>query len=800
VHAQPGAPTRATTNTGTRSRTPSALAVLCAARLRATLVLIVVLAFGVAVVPTVRASAAPTRVPVILDTDIYTSADDVGALATLFASDLTGVDNVIAVGVNTPYYRSAVSTDSWKCAAAIAQFYGYPNVPIGSDMPDNGPPPPSSDDFTAKCAADASPETPAPGNAVEVYRKALASQADGSVVIVCTGYEENLDNLLQSPPDSISPLSGKSLIAAKVSRLVVMGGGYPSRSGENNFEGDAGAASYVAQHWPTKVVYSGYEVGDVVYSGQTVTSVHPSDSPVRAAIEEFTGGLGKAIMSFDLTAAYHAIYPSDLNLSEVGPGTNVIDSVGDNTFTTGPGDEYYLALGSVSGLEASLETMWDTLPGTTSQGLSITSSPPSPANLGGSYGVAVSEGATGNPVTLTIDPSSTSGCTINGTTVSLSAPTGSCMIDANEPGSTTYAPGVASQTIQVTKVAQSISFTSSPPANPALGSTYTVTATGGGSPNPVTFSNDASSTSGCTVSSSGKVTFLAPIGSCVIDANQAGNSTFAAASEVQQTIDLGGLGQTVSFTSTAPSPATVGAPGYSPTASSSAGLGVTITLDAHSSGCSLNGGVVTFQAVGTCVLDATQAGNATYKSASLQQSIPVTKGTSRITIVTGAPRSPRAGGTYVPRGRSSTGDTVLISLAAHSTACGMLHGTVELRSAGSCAIDFTDPGNANYLGSTVTQQVVIAKGHVQLLASATPSPAHAGAVVSLSGTVSVAYATGIVTFSAGGKTLCAAAVHAGVATCRAPMSLPKGSYRISASYSGSASFLAKTASTRIRLI
>ena len=799
MHARPGASTRASTNTGTRSRTNSALAVLSAARLRAALVLIVVLAFGVAVIPTVRASAAPTRVPVILDTDIYTSADDVGALATLFASDLTGVDNVIAVGVNSPYYRSAVSTDSWKCAAAIAQFYGYPNVPIGSDMPDNGPPPPSSDDFTAKCAADASPETSAPGNAVAVYRKALASQPDGSVVIVCTGYEENLDNLLQSPPDSISPLSGKSLVAAKVSRLVVMGGGYPSRMGENNFEGDAGAASYVAQNWPTKIVYSGYEVGDVVFSGQTVTSVHPSDSPVRAAIEEFTGGLGKAIMSFDLTAAYHAIYPSDPNLSEVGPGTNVINSVGDNTFTPGPGDEYYLALGSASGLQASLETMWDTLPGTTPQGLSITSSPPSPANPGGSYGVAVSEGATGNPVTLTIDPSSTSGCTINGTTVSFSAPTGSCMIDANEPGSTTYAPGVASQTIQVTKVAQLISFTSSPPANPALGSTYTVTATGGGSPNPVTFSNDGSSTSGCTVSGSGKVTFSAPFGSCVVDANQAGNGTFAAASEVQQTIEVG-LVQTVSFTSTPPSPASVGAPGYSPTASSSAGLGVTITLDPHSSGCSLNGSVVTFQAVGTCVLDASQAGNATYQPASLQQSIPVAKGASRITIITHALRTPRAGGSYVPRGRSNTGDTVLVSLAPHSTACGMLHGTIELRSAGSCVVDFTDPGNANYLGSMVTQRLVIGKGHVQLLASATPSPVHAGASVSLSGAVSVPFATGVVTFSVGGKTLCATAVHAGVATCHSVITLPKGSYRVTASYAGSSSFFATTAATRVRVI
>ena len=89
-------------------------------------------------------------------------------------------------------------------------------------------------------------------------------------------------------------------------------------------------------------------------------------------------------------------------------------------------------------------------------------------------------------------------------------------------------------------------------------------------------------------------------------------------------------------------------------------------------------------------------------------------------------------------------------------------------------INFADPGNANYLGSMVSQQLVIGKGHVQLKTTATPSPAHAGSTVSLSGTVSVAYATGAVTFSVGGKTLCSAAVHGGVATCRASIHASQG--------------------------
>jgi len=45
--------------------------------------------------------------------------------------------NVIAIGVDTKTSHT-VATNSWKCVAAIAQFYGFGDVPIGSDMPDNG--------------------------------------------------------------------------------------------------------------------------------------------------------------------------------------------------------------------------------------------------------------------------------------------------------------------------------------------------------------------------------------------------------------------------------------------------------------------------------------------------------------------------------------------------------------------------------------------------------------------------------------------------------------------------------------
>ena len=69
------------------------------------------------------------------------------------------------------------------------------------------------------------------------------------------------------------------------------------------------------------------------------------------------------------------------------------------------------------------------------------------------------------------------------------------------------------------------------------------------------------------------------VGTCVVDANQAGNGTWNAAPQVQQSITVNKGNQTITFTSTNPSPVTAGGATYTPTATATSGLAVTITLD-----------------------------------------------------------------------------------------------------------------------------------------------------------------------------------------------------------------------------
>jgi hypothetical protein len=91
---------------------------------------------------------------------------------------------------------------------------------------------------------------------------------------------------------------------------------------------------------------------------------------------------------------------------------------------------------------------------------------------------------------------------------------------------------------------QQITFTSTPPNPAVIGGTYQVTATGGGSGNPVLFSVNANSTEGaCEVELTGLVTFTGR-GTCIINAFQAGDATH----------DPGSARQTITVVTAPPPP------------------------------------------------------------------------------------------------------------------------------------------------------------------------------------------------------------------------------------------------------
>jgi hypothetical protein len=216
---------------------------------------------------------------------------------------------------------------------------------------------------------------------------------------------------------------------------------------------------------------------------------------------------------------------------------------------------------------------------------------------------------------VTFSSGTTSVCSVTGANVSFDH-AGTCKVNADQAGNAYYtAASTAQQSFLVSQAPQVVAFTSVAPADATVGATtYTVTASGGASGNPVAFSIDPSTTNSACSITNASVKF-SHFGTCVVDANQAGNADYSAAAQVQQAIAVGKGSQAVNFTSTSPIAAAT---------SSAVDLPVTISLDSSSVGCSLSGGTVTFVAQGTCVIDANQGGNGDYlPAAQVQQSFTI---------------------------------------------------------------------------------------------------------------------------------------------------------------------------------
>ena len=228
-------------------------------------------------------------VNVILDSDLASDVDDVGDHALLWALANRGELKVLALIISSTNDYSA------GAARAIAKYYGSPNVLIGAHK---GTTPNAYNATFSYYAQTLSDTFNTPGDtrskypdAVTVYRQALANAPNYSVYIVSGGYFQPLRGLLQSAPDSISPLTGVQLVTQKVARLVIAGGyNFPDSGSavEHNLVSDPDAASYVAANWPTQVVWFGTEVGTDVVTGPASTA-NPATNPIKKAYDLFCG-------------------------------------------------------------------------------------------------------------------------------------------------------------------------------------------------------------------------------------------------------------------------------------------------------------------------------------------------------------------------------------------------------------------------------------------------------------------------------------------------------------------------------
>jgi len=223
------------------------------------------------------ARAQNKPLPVIFDTDMGPDYDDVGAITLLHAFADSGKANILATIASTRYEGVAAVIDVFNT------WFHRPNIPIG--VPKTWAVGQKDwQHWTDTILANyphAIRNNAEAENAVTLYRRILAGRPDHSVVIITTGFLTNLSNLLQSPPDSISPRDGKQLVRQKVKKLVSMAGKFPQGK-EFNIAKDSVASAYVFDNWPTPILLSGFEIGVKIKTGlPLVMNADMQNSPVK---------------------------------------------------------------------------------------------------------------------------------------------------------------------------------------------------------------------------------------------------------------------------------------------------------------------------------------------------------------------------------------------------------------------------------------------------------------------------------------------------------------------------------------
>jgi hypothetical protein len=143
----------------------------------------------------------------------------------------------------------------------------------------------------------------------------------------------------------------------------------------------------------------------------------------------------------------------------------------------------------------------------------------------------------------------------------------------------------------------------------------------------VTFSLDPATTpAACTLNRDHTIVTFRHVGTCVIDADQQGDTDYNKAPTVQQIVTVPLADQTITFTSAAPTDALVDET-YT-VAATGGGSGQPVTFgSATPAVCTVSGSTVTFVGVGTCMVTADQAGNKDYNAAlTATQNVAVTAG------------------------------------------------------------------------------------------------------------------------------------------------------------------------------
>jgi inosine-uridine nucleoside N-ribohydrolase len=275
-----------------------------------------------------------TPISIIFDTDLAPDYDDVGALTILHAMADNGEAKILATMASNRNKLTSV------CIDVINHYYGRPDIPIGAPLVGKDEKEEHAE-WTAALPAHfphrltESSDIP---DAVQVYRRILAGEPDHSVVVMTVGFFTNLAALLQSQPDKYSPLDGKQLIAKKVKHLVSTAGFFP-KGRDYNVAMDADASVVVAEEWPTRIIFSGWETGSKIYTGKRLRESNIKNTPAKEVYTICAKYRPEGRPSWDQTAVLIAVRGTEPYFNTV-KGKIQVKENGDNSWQDDPNGKH----------------------------------------------------------------------------------------------------------------------------------------------------------------------------------------------------------------------------------------------------------------------------------------------------------------------------------------------------------------------------------------------------------------------------------------------------------------------------
>lgn len=285
-----------------------------------------------------------TGIPlIILDTDIGSSTDDLFTMMMLYHYQDQNRSRLLGVVVDREGENCAA------CADVMNTYYGYGNIPIGLIRDGIKNPKvwidyralPTHTDSHGKLMFQRSvADYSSLPDGWQLYRQLLAAQPDHSVSILSIGFVTCLSQLLESDPDSYSPLSGVELVRRKVKCLYMMGGvfGDAKEPIEFNFAQGVDFAQAFFNLWPDDVdiIMSPGEAGDGIeyLPEQVIADINWTDiHPIKQVYMNYNCHTGQKM--WDPLTVINAVEGNSLfSLSERGLVT--VSNKGETFFTPSP--------------------------------------------------------------------------------------------------------------------------------------------------------------------------------------------------------------------------------------------------------------------------------------------------------------------------------------------------------------------------------------------------------------------------------------------------------------------------------